>query len=95
MVVENFKGSGQQAVCRADGSHRTNHVRRFDCRLDDREDGAVAGCTFFNKDPLGLLGAARILGLKPTTLEARMAKLGIERGPSPTNAPKATIRRAP
>src|SRR5262249_55404078 len=33
----------------------------------------------------GPRGAAHILGLKPTTLEARMAKLGITRSPRPTN----------
>jgi len=32
----------------------------------------------------GSAGAASVLGLKPTTLEARMAKLGIRRGPGPS-----------
>ena len=35
----------------------------------------------------GPRGAAHILGLKPTTLEARMAKLGIKRSTGQTNAP--------
>jgi DNA-binding NtrC family response regulator len=33
----------------------------------------------------GVGGAAEILGLKPTTLEARMAKLGIRRPPRKSN----------
>jgi formate hydrogenlyase transcriptional activator len=32
-------------------------------------------------------GAVARLGLKPTTLEARMAKLGIKRGPGSSNQP--------